>query len=105
MKKKRRSISEITHLITQYSKCGLTLSSFCRQHSLCYMTFKNWQKKYTAIPASFSEIKIPFISNSESNQITLRLPGKLEVLFPLSIAPEYLVQIISKFHDLSGDRC
>jgi hypothetical protein len=76
------------HLTAQLAS-GLSISSYCEKHRLCYNTFFNWRKRYpvderAVVPVPFARLQVSAPVQQQGfeivfeNRVTLRIPPRFE---------------------------
>jgi len=84
-----RKPEEIRHHLSTQAASGLSISSYCEQHRICYNTFFNWRKRYSAnaqsvVPVSFARLQISAPVQHQgfevvfANRTLLRIPPRFE---------------------------
>jgi hypothetical protein len=79
------------HLAAQLAS-GLSIRSYCDKHHLCYNTFFNWRKRYSADDRAVVSLPFARLQVSEpvapqgfeivfENRVTLRIPPRFEAEF------------------------
>ena len=85
-----RKPEEIRHHLSTQAASGLSISSYCEKHHICYHTFFNWRKRYSAhersvVPVSFARFQISQPIQHQgfeivfANKTLLRIPPSFEV--------------------------
>jgi hypothetical protein len=80
---------EIRHHLSAQLTSGLSISSYCEKHRICYNTFFNWRKRYPAhaqsvVPVSFARLQVSAPVQPQGfevvfdNRIMLRIPPRFE---------------------------
>lgn len=84
-----RKPEEIRHRLAAQPASGMSISSYCEKHRLCYNTFFNWRKRYSAeeravVPMSFARLQVSApvtplgFEIVFENRVTLRIPPRFE---------------------------
>jgi len=84
-----RKPEEIRRHLAAQPASGLSISSYCNKHRLCYNTFFNWRKRYPAheqsvVPVSFARLQVSTPVQQHGfelvfeNRVTLRIPPRFE---------------------------